>query len=95
MQIALLDLLGGTDGPDIDIIKPSSVQSQPMSSSNNQDLLDLLGGLDTIPLQPMSETGLSLILENNNGTINNNQPPNFLTGDILNTNLLNGTLHFI
>lgn len=50
LQNALLDLLGGTDGP-IDF-KPVStkqtVNTNTMSNatSNNQDLLDLLGGLD-------------------------------------------------
>jgi len=51
LQNALLDLLGGTDGP-IDF-KPVTATKQPVNTttmsnatSNNQDLLDLLGGLD-------------------------------------------------
>ncbi|XP_065155576.1 AP-1 complex subunit gamma-1 isoform X2 [Atheta coriaria] len=89
---ALLDLLGG-DGSDMDIIKPNSTttSSQPVSNSNNQDLLDLLGGLDTLssPMPP-ADTGIGLILENNNPVTNNvNSNSNFLTGDFLNTNSVN------
>lgn len=90
---ALLDLLGGSDGSDLDIIKPSQPSSQIIPSSNNQDLLDLLGGLDVSPTLPMSgEAPLGFISENNNPTIplGNNQNSNFLTGDFLNTNNVNG-----
>lgn len=95
-QNALLDLLGG-DGSDMDIIKPNSTttSSQPVSNSNNQDLLDLLGGLDTLssPMPP-ADTGIGLILENNNPVTNNvNSNSNFLTGDFLNTNSVNGTYY--
>lgn len=81
----------------MDLIKPSSMQpsSQPasvaISNSNNQDLLDLLGGLDTSPsLQPPAPAMMTLISENNNGALpfTNNQNSNFLTGDLLNTNIL-------
>lgn len=76
----------------MDIIKPSSVPSQPISNSNNQDLLDLLGGIDLSPSVPTTDSGLGFIMENNNGslTLDNNQTSNFLTGDILNTNIING-----
>ncbi|XP_017778337.1 PREDICTED: AP-1 complex subunit gamma-1 isoform X2 [Nicrophorus vespilloides] len=90
---ALLDLLG-SDSSDLDIIKPNNpMPTQPVSNSNNQDLLDLLGGLDTLSVTPMTNdttnTGIGLILENNNPIqmpITNNS--NFLTGDFLSTNIL-------
>ncbi|KAF5307950.1 hypothetical protein FQR65_LT06517 [Abscondita terminalis] len=87
----LLDLLGGTDSSDLDVIKPSSIPNQPISNSNNQDLLDLLGGLDLSAPIPTADTGIGLIMENNNGSIplDNNDTSNFLMGDILNTNLIN------
>ncbi|KAF5278432.1 hypothetical protein FQA39_LY05921 [Lamprigera yunnana] len=87
----LLDLLGGSDSSDLDIIKPISIPSQPISNSNNQDLLDLLGGLDLSTPVPTTDTGMGLIMENNNGSIplDNNDTSNFLMGDILNTNLIN------
>lgn len=90
-QNSLLDLLGGGDISDIDIIKPNSISIQPaLTNSNNQDLLDLLGGLDTSPSLPVANTSLSLISENNNGMLpfTNNQNSNFLTGDLLNTNII-------
>lgn len=85
-QNSLLDLLGGTD---LDIIKPSTVTSQPaISNSNNQDLLDLLGGLDTpAPAAPVNSGLDTVISENNNFTLNQNS--NFLMGDFLNTNIVN------
>ncbi|KAK5644697.1 hypothetical protein RI129_005997 [Pyrocoelia pectoralis] len=85
----LLDLLGGTDSSDLDIIKPSSMPTQPIS--NNKDLLDLLGGLDLSNPVTTSDTGLGFIMENNNGSLplDNNDTSNFLMGDILNTNLVN------
>lgn len=84
-----MDLLGGTDSSDLDIIKPSNISSQPaISNSNNQDLLDLLGGLDTPTPAPPINSGLdSVISENNNFTLNQNS--NFLMGDFLNTNIVN------
>lgn len=84
-----MDLLGGTDLSDLDIIK---APSQPISNSNNQDLLDLLGGLDMSPSIPATEPNLGFITENNNQTIpfSNNHNSNFLTGDFLNTNIVNG-----
>nr|XP_023012502.1 AP-1 complex subunit gamma-1 isoform X2 [Leptinotarsa decemlineata]XP_023012503.1 AP-1 complex subunit gamma-1 isoform X2 [Leptinotarsa decemlineata]XP_023012504.1 AP-1 complex subunit gamma-1 isoform X2 [Leptinotarsa decemlineata]XP_023012505.1 AP-1 complex subunit gamma-1 isoform X2 [Leptinotarsa decemlineata] len=83
---ALLDLLGGTEGLD-DIIKPNSQPSQPVSHSNNQDLLDLLG-LDILPVAPSGDSGgiNSLIMENNNPNLEpilNNQNTNFLRDDLL------------
>lgn len=47
----LLDLLGGSE----DVLKPSSgpVQSIAAASSPGGDLLDLLGGLDLVPTQPV------------------------------------------
>lgn len=87
-QNSLLDLLGGTDSSDLDIIKPSTVSSQPaISNSNNQDLLDLLGGLDTPAPAPLNSGLDSVISENNNFTLNQNS--NFLMGDFLNTNIVN------
>ncbi|XP_031349516.1 AP-1 complex subunit gamma-1 isoform X2 [Photinus pyralis] len=85
----LLDLLGGTDSSDLDIIKPSSIPTQPIS--NNQDLLDLLGGLDLSNPVPTTDTSLGFIMENNNGSLplDNNDTSGFLMGDILNTNLVN------
>lgn len=62
---ALLDLLGGTDGP----MEPAPIQLKSLnnlntnSSNNNQDLLDLLGGLD------LSSTAAATIqpIDSNNG----------------------------
>lgn len=93
-QNALLDLLGGTDGGlDLDIITPTSQPTQPVSSSNNQDLLDLLG-LDPLPSTPSADPGnMGLIIENNNSNllpIVNNQNSNFLSGDLFNTDKVNG-----
>ncbi|KAK4876370.1 hypothetical protein RN001_012792 [Aquatica leii] len=87
----LLDLLGGSDSSDLDVIKPSSIPNQPISNSNNQDLLDLLGGLDLSAPVSTTDTGMGLIMENNNGSIplDNSDTSNFLMGDILNTNLIN------
>lgn len=91
-----MDLLGGTDS-DLDVIKPHTLPSQPaVSNSNNQDLLDLLGGLDTPVVAPVN-TGLdSVITENNNSTLpfTLNQNSNFLMGDLLNTNIVNGKTKF-
>ncbi|XP_025828946.1 AP-1 complex subunit gamma-1 isoform X2 [Agrilus planipennis] len=87
---ALLDLLGPSDTSELDVISSTAIPSQPIPSSNNQDLLDLLGGLDPMPM-PASNTDIGVILENNNSSLplNNNQTANFLSGDILNTNLIN------
>lgn len=80
--------MGGTDSSDLDIIKPSTVSSQStVSNSNNQDLLDLLGGLDTATPAPINSGLDSVISENNNFTLNQNS--NFLMGDFLNTNIVN------
>lgn len=58
-------------------------------STNNQDLLDLLGGLDMNPTTPVLDTGLGLInnlTNNNNSTlIFNNQNSNFLVDGIINS----------
>lgn len=72
---------------DLEVIKPSST----LAVSNNQDLLDLLGGLDT-PSTPTVNMGLDVISENNNSTLPFavNQNSNFLMGDLLNTNIVNG-----
>lgn len=91
-QDSLLDLLGGTDTSDLDIIKPSTMPSQPaLTNSNNQDLLDLLGGLDTPTLPPVNAGLDGIISENNNSTLpfTLNQNSNFLMGDFLNTNIVN------
>ncbi|KAG5892721.1 hypothetical protein JTB14_001093 [Gonioctena quinquepunctata] len=86
---ALLDLLGGTEGSlDLDIIKPNTQPVQPVSNTNNQDLLDLLG-LDLQPSVPSTESAVNtgLVMENNNSNIlpiMNNQNSNFLTDDLLN-----------
>lgn len=85
---ALLDLLGGSDGLDMDeIIKPNNSNASQASSTvvnsntiNNQDLLDLLGGLDPLPNTNISSTiginsdanlsmpsnNIGLLMENNN-----------------------------
>lgn len=103
-QNALLDLLGGTENSiDLDIIKPASqTNSQPLSNSNNQDLLDLLG-LDPLPsgnndmvITPSSKSvmsnNLGLLMENNNSNLLDNvnsQNTNFLMDDLftaMNTN---------
>ncbi|GJQ75627.1 hypothetical protein Trydic_g17705 [Trypoxylus dichotomus] len=84
---ALLDLLG-SDSSDLDVIKTTNITTQPVTNSNNQDLLDLLGGLDVSPSIPTADTGLNLISENNNPSIQfNNTNSNFLTSDFFSTNI--------
>ncbi|CAG9863919.1 unnamed protein product [Phyllotreta striolata] len=83
---ALLDLLGGTDSTsDLDVMKISQPVAQPVSNTNNQDLLDLLG-LGPISSTPTTDTGgnnLGLIMENNNSNaLISNQNSNFLSGDL-------------
>lgn len=91
---ALLDLLGG-DLNDIEVpTYKTPIENVSNNISNNQDLLDLLGGLDTTPaLVNTPGTGLSLITENNNHTVptnvTNNQYSNFLGADFLNININN------
>ncbi|KAL3269761.1 hypothetical protein HHI36_008821 [Cryptolaemus montrouzieri] len=90
----LLDLLGASDSLDVDV-QSNMLNSQTISSTNNQDLLDLLGGLDTIvPSVPTSDSGIGLIMENNNGSIPslpilNNQNSNFLNEDLISSNRVN------
>lgn len=72
-------------------MKTTNTTSQPITNSNNQDLLDLLGGLDVSPAIPTTDTGLNFISENNNPTIAfNNTNSNFLTGDFFSTNTIKG-----
>ncbi|XP_075220682.1 adaptor protein complex 1, gamma subunit isoform X2 [Lycorma delicatula] len=82
---ALLVLLGGDSG-DNDVIKPPVEITKP-STTDNQDLLDLLGGLDSgmeknsIP-QPISN---SVPVQNNNNNIllsTYNGTPNYLIDDL-------------
>ncbi|XP_045474641.1 AP-1 complex subunit gamma-1 isoform X2 [Harmonia axyridis] len=88
----LLDLLGASD-PLTDI-QSNMLNAQPIQSTNNQDLLDLLGGLDT-PVPPITttpNTAVNFILENNNTSslpILNNQNSNFLNEDLLSNNRVN------
>lgn len=107
-QNALLDLLGGTqDSIDLDIIKQSTQTNiPPISNSNNQDLLDLLG-LDPLPstnndivTSPTSKNvtsnNLGLVMENNNSNllaIVNNQNSNFLMDDLISTININDTIN--
>lgn len=86
-----MDLLG--TGSDMDLIKPPETVpslNNHKVSSNNQDLLDLLGGIDMNPTTPTIETGLGLInnlTNNNNSTfiVTNNQNSNFLVDGMLST----------
>ncbi|XP_039292459.1 AP-1 complex subunit gamma-1 isoform X3 [Nilaparvata lugens] len=88
---ALLVLLGG-DGGDADVVRPLDAIKPP--SANNQDLLDLLGGLDSgidnstptsnsLP-QTMITTNSVPIQNNNNILLNtyNNSTPSYLIDDI-------------
>ena len=66
-----MDLLGGETGGDFNLVQSSTTQNQhqPVMNSNNQDLLDLLGGLDlgSGGSAIMEENGgMNLIMENNN-----------------------------
>lgn len=94
-----MDLLGGADSiADLDIIKTSSQPIQPISNSNNQDLLDLLG-LGPISSTPMTDMGgnMGLIMENNNSDVlisSSNQNSNFLSGDLF-SNISNGKSVFL
>ncbi|XP_066997926.1 AP-1 complex subunit gamma-1 isoform X3 [Anabrus simplex] len=76
---ALLVLLGGSDNGENDSSEP--VEPSKVGSSDNQDLLDLLGGLDlststTIQPPPSSTQNNSIIL-------NSSQGPNFLVEGLL------------
>lgn len=81
--------MGGTD---LSEPEPIKAPTQPISNSNNQDLLDLLGGLDTSPSLTTSDSGIGFITENNNQTIpfTMNHNSNILSGDFLNTNIISG-----
>lgn len=95
---ALLDLLG-TDTSEFTSTHVDKVSSQAISSSNTQDLLDLLGGLDissssgppplTTPLTTTtSDNNLGLMnnITNNNTTLfNNTTNSNFLMDGIFNS----------
>lgn len=81
---ALLVLLGGDLG-DNDVIKPPAEVMKP-STTDNQDLLDLLGGLDSgieknSIQQPISN---SVPVQNNNNILLNtyNGTPNYLIDDL-------------
>ncbi|XP_044731876.1 AP-1 complex subunit gamma-1 isoform X2 [Chrysoperla carnea] len=73
---ALLDLLG-TDTSEFTSSHVDKVSSQAISSSNTQDLLDLLGGLDISssagppPLTTPSLTTITTTSDNNLGLMNN------------------------
>lgn len=88
-------LLGG-DGGDADVVRPLDAIKPP--SANNQDLLDLLGGLDSgidnttsttnsMP-QTMMTTNSVPIQNNNNILLNtyNNSTPSYLIDDINTSN---------
>lgn len=81
--------MGG--GDELDVIKPASEPSKlpPVSNSNNQDLLDLLGLgplNDPMSVSMESSNNMGLTLENNNAnilpTVMNSQNFNFLSGNI-------------
>ncbi|KAK9877381.1 hypothetical protein WA026_017778 [Henosepilachna vigintioctopunctata] len=87
----LLDLLGASDPLDSNI-QSNTLISQQTGTINNQNLLDLLGDLDTvIPSVPTVDSGIGLISENNNGSlpILNNQNSIFLSEDLLSSNRVN------
>lgn len=76
LQNALLDLLGGTDlnlAP-IKVVNANTITSNNsntmMPSSNSQDLLDLLGGIDLSA--PVLSTTTTTITPNNDNTLNGN-----------------------
>lgn len=77
-QNALLDLLGGTDGPlDLNLapIKANNANTITstniiMPSSNSQDLLDLLGGIDLSA--PVLTTTATTLTTNTDNTLNGN-----------------------
>lgn len=74
---ALLDLLGSADIISVPTNKSIQSNTTKTNTSNNQDLLDLLGGLDlsaptlttstTTAIPPISNSILSLGFDNNNG----------------------------
>lgn len=76
---ALLVLLGGGDTSENDITRQTET-SKPVSS-DNQDLLDLLGGLDL-----GNTTPAAVVVQNNNNILfNTNQSSNFLVDGLLNS----------
>lgn len=75
---ALLVLLGGSDNMENDILHTTEV-SKP-ASSDNQDLLDLLGGLDLSMTTPVNNPP-QMTVENNSGIFNSNS--NFLVEGLL------------
>lgn len=79
LQNALLDLLGGTDGPiDLNLAPVKAINANTitsnlntiMPSSNSQDLLDLLGGIDLSA--PVLLTAKPSAITNNENTLNGN-----------------------
>ncbi|XP_049816900.1 AP-1 complex subunit gamma-1 isoform X3 [Schistocerca nitens] len=80
---ALLVLLGGSDSNEGDIVNsvPTTETIKTTTVDNNQDLLDLLGGLDVGNPTPSPAT-----LQNNNSIIFNSNPTsNFLVDGLLNS----------
>lgn len=81
----------GTGGSDLELIRPVE-KAAPLANhtvpTNNQDLLDLLGGLDVNPTQPPLDVGLinNLTASNNNSSsaiiFANNHNSNFLIDGI-------------
>lgn len=89
-QNALLDLLGTSDSMDFKPADTTPSLTNHTVSTNNQDLLDLLGGLDMNPTTPVLDAGLGLfnnLTNNNNSTLifNNQNNSNFLVDGILNS----------
>lgn len=76
---ALLVLLGGPDNTESDVTHQTET-SKP-ASTDNQDLLDLLGGLDLSSITPAP-----VALQNNSSILlNTNQSSNFLVDGLLNS----------
>lgn len=96
-----MDLLGGTDSP-VNIMSPSmnppdkqysSNNTQNNAMPNNQDLLDLLGGLDMNVSTPLSPTiGNNIIGNSLLDDLTANNPINNSTITALDKNGLNVTL---
>ncbi|XP_069685392.1 AP-1 complex subunit gamma-1 isoform X2 [Periplaneta americana] len=77
---ALLVLLGGADTGETEATRQT--ESSKPASTDNQDLLDLLGGLDLSTSNPAPVT---TIQNNNNILFNTNQSSNFLVDGLLNS----------
>lgn len=78
---ALLVLLGGSDVGEVEVGVP--IEPSNPSGNDNQDLLDLLGGLDLSSTSTANQTPQMNVQNNNSILFNANQTTNFLVDGLL------------